>query len=163
VTKRAPIPLSAEEHGKRLQRIEQIAARLGFLGRIEYQHAWSAAGGAQFQLGMTPGQDALLVFAEAFERDQDPEDFSLEAILAHERGHQLLSRSSKLSRMIAGKISPVSEEVLASLVGSMIAESEHDREVLYQKALFDMVTKGMDLARALRLADGLRFVLERIL
>ncbi|HEV3309604.1 MAG TPA: hypothetical protein VG815_03700 [Chloroflexota bacterium] len=35
--------------------------------------------------------------------------------MAHERGHQLLSRDSKLSRMIAGKISALSEEVLASL------------------------------------------------
>jgi hypothetical protein len=33
---------------------------------------------------MTTDQDKLTVFVEAFDRDNNPEDFSLEAILAHE-------------------------------------------------------------------------------
>ena len=162
MTKPPPTPLSAEEHGKRLQRIQQISRRLGFHGRAEYQHAWGGTGGAQFRLGETASRDVLVVYAEAFTRDEDPEDFSLEAILAHERGHQLLSHGSRLSRMISGKIGTLSEEVLASLVGSVIAEDENDREILYQKALFELVMTGVDLARALQLADDLRFVLENI-
>ena len=37
-------------------------------------------------------EDLLIVYAEAFAKEADPEDFSLTAILAHERGHQILAR-----------------------------------------------------------------------
>jgi hypothetical protein len=109
-------------------------------------------------LGPTPAHDTLVVFAEAFERDTDPEDFSLDAIIAHERGHQLLRRDSKLARMVTTTIGAASEEILASL----IAANDEDREVLYYKALFDMVARGMDLAHAVRLVDDLRSLLEKI-
>jgi len=36
---------------------------------------WSGTGGAQYSMGSSQEADALLVFAEAFERDADPEDF----------------------------------------------------------------------------------------
>jgi hypothetical protein len=163
MAKAPPPPLSSVERRKRLRRIRRIARKLGFHGTIEYRHTWSETGGAQFALGPTPADDILVVFAEAFERDSDPDDFSLEAIIAHERGHQLLRRESKLSRMVTTKIGTVSEEILASLIGSLIAEKEEDREVLYYKALFDMVTRGMDLAQAVRLVDDLRSLLEKIL
>jgi hypothetical protein len=65
--------------------------------------------------------------------------------------------------VVTTKIGAVSEEILASLIGSLIADAEEDREVLYYKALFDMVARGMDLARAIGVVDDLRYLLEKIL
>lgn len=158
-----PALLSVEEHDERLRRIRRVARKLGFGGSVEYRHTWSGTGGAQFCAGSTPADDLLRVFAEAFERDAAPDDFSLEAIVAHERGHQLLRRDAKLARMVANKISALSEEILASLIGSLIADRERDREVLYYKALFEMIVRGVDSGNAVRLAGDLCSVLERIL
>ncbi len=82
----------------RERRASRIAREVGFEGRVEYRHVYSQSGGAQFGLGASPGQDLLIVYAEAFERDANPEDFSLEAMIAHERGHQLLARHERLAR-----------------------------------------------------------------
>jgi hypothetical protein len=41
------------------------------------------------------------VYAEAFERDNDPDDFRLEALIAHECGHQRLHRDPKLRSVLA--------------------------------------------------------------
>jgi hypothetical protein len=57
---------------------------LGFVGRIEYRHVNSRFGGAQYVPGAAANEDSLILFAEAFDRDADPDDFSLEAIIAHE-------------------------------------------------------------------------------
>jgi hypothetical protein len=70
---------------------------LGFIGRVEYCHVYSQTGGAQYGRGSAAEQDLLTVYAEAFERDADPNDFSLQAMLAHERGHQLLARHSRIA------------------------------------------------------------------
>jgi hypothetical protein len=51
---------------------------------VEYRHVYSQTGGAQYGRGNTPEEDLLTVYAEAFERDADPQDFSLEAMIAHE-------------------------------------------------------------------------------
>lgn len=60
---------------------------MGFRGVVEYRHVYSQAGGAQYGLAATEDEDLLIVYAEAFDRDADPEDFALESIGAHERGH----------------------------------------------------------------------------
>ena len=101
--------------------------------------------------------------ADAFERDADPHDFSLEAILAHERGHQLIVWHSQLSRILAKGIELVSEEILASLIGSLIVESEQDRRDLYYKALYEAVAHGIDSTHAIRLLHELRLLLEKAL
>jgi hypothetical protein len=61
----------------------------------------------------------LAVYAEAFERDSNPDDFSLDAIIAHERGHQILARHPRFRKRVAG-LSLAAEEILASLVGVMV-------------------------------------------
>src|SRR2546421_6255 len=76
----------------RRKRVARIARALGFVGHVEYRHVYSQTGGAQYGQGTTAAEDLLTVYAEAFDRDADPDDFSLDAILAHERGHQLLAR-----------------------------------------------------------------------
>lgn len=57
-----------------------MARALGFVGRVEYRHVYSASGGAQYGHGAEVESDLLTVYAEAFDRDADPEDFSLSAI-----------------------------------------------------------------------------------
>src|SRR5436190_7330879 len=114
----SPQPLTAAEQRARRNRVARLARRLGFVGRVEYRHVYSQTGGAQYGRGTTPADDLLTVYAEAFERDADPEDFSLDAILAHERGHQLLARHPRIARRIGGRVSVAGEEILASLLGA---------------------------------------------
>jgi hypothetical protein len=103
------------------------------------------------------------VYAEAFQRDADPDDFSLEAIVAHERGHQLLCRHPRLQRLLAGRASEASEEILASLMGSLIAGEPRDSEALVLKAVAEALVRGAGPTEAARLVSELRSYLERIL
>jgi hypothetical protein len=96
---------------------------VGFVGRVEYRHLYSQTGGAQYGLATTAEDDLLTVYAEAFDRDADPDDFSLESIIAHERGHQLLARHPRLTRNMPRGWSGVTEEIVASLVGSLLVEA----------------------------------------
>ena len=72
-----PDSISTAERARRLRRVRRIAQHLGFLGRVEYRHVFSGTGGAQFGLGSSPAHDLLVVYAEAFARDADADDFSL--------------------------------------------------------------------------------------
>jgi hypothetical protein len=105
----------------------------------------------------------LTVYAEAFDRDADPEDFSLESIIAHERGHQLLARNERLIRNLPRKWSRVTEEIVASLLGSLLVDSEKDQEHLLFKALFEADRQGLEPEHATALITGLRLLLEKIL
>lgn len=156
-----PPPISAQQERARLGRIRRLAKKLGFQGKVEYRHAWSGTGGAQYGMGAAADEDVLLVFAEAFQRDADKEDFSLAALLAHERGHQLLVRNTKLLPVRAKEISLASEEILASLLGSLIAEEEKDRQNLFYKALAESLAQGMEADHAVRLLHDLRSLLEQ--
>lgn len=69
-----PEPISATEHRARIRR---IGRRLGFIGRVEYRHVYSHSGGARYGTGPSIDDDLLALYAEAFERDADPADFSL--------------------------------------------------------------------------------------
>src|SRR5947209_493786 len=116
---RPPDPISPAESRRRRDRARRLARAVGFVGRVEYRHVYSQSGGAQYGRGAGTGGDLLTVYAEAFDRDADPDDFSLRAIIAHERGHQLLARHARLAGRLAG-VSPAAEEVLASLLGAMV-------------------------------------------
>jgi len=120
------------------------------MGRIEYRHVYSQAGGAQYGLAPAPEQDLLIVYAEAFERDADPDDFSLEAIIAHERGHQLLARQRRLAQQVAGRISAASQEILASILGAMLCPAGVDRDTLLGKATVELLSHGEQPAAATR-------------
>jgi hypothetical protein len=86
---------------------------------------------------------------EAFERDADPEDFSLEAMIAHECGHQLLARHPRIAKRVSG-ISEASEEILASLLGAMICDADADRVTLYAKATAALLDRGQSAEAATR-------------
>ena len=158
-----PRRLSASALAGRVERVAEAARRVGFVGRVEYRHVYSQAGGAQYGLAATVSDDLLIVYAEAFERDADPKDFSLEAIIAHERGHQLLARHARIVRNLPTGWSTGSEEIVASLVGSLLVTDENDREALLLKSVYDAATRGMEPERASRLVIELRTLLERLL
>ena len=107
--------------------------------------------------------DLLAVYADAFERDADPDDFSLESIVAHERGHQLLARHPRLVRSLPGPWSSTSEEIVASLLGSLVADREQDQQDLLAKALFDADQEGRDPAQTALFIVELRALLRKIL
>lgn len=156
-------PISAAERRARHARVVRIARRLGFVGRVEYRHVYGRAGGAQFGLGISSEHDLLIVHAEAFERDADPDDFSLEAILAHERGHQILARHPSLAPRVAGTISSASEEILASIIGAIISEAADDHDLLLAKATVELLERGEQPEIATRLISQLKRYLERLL
>src|SRR5437868_5770647 len=94
----SPRPMSATEKNERQARVKRIAGQFGFIGTVEYRHVSTGSGGAQYGIGSTAAEDLLIVYPKAFERDSDPDDFSLEAIIAHERGHQRICRDQTLRR-----------------------------------------------------------------
>lgn len=158
----SPGPLSPEERRARRNRAARIARHLGFVGRVEYRHVYSQTGGAQYGRGNTLEDDLLTVFAEAFERDADPEDFSLEAMIAHERGHQILGRHHRIMKRVAG-ISEASEEILASLLGAMMCDTEADRVTLIAKATAELLDHGQSPQSANRQLQQLWETLEALL
>src|SRR6266849_6137576 len=95
--------------------------------------------------------------------DADPEDFSLEAILAHERGHQLLARHPRIAKRVVGHISTASEEILASLLGAMICAAEADRDALVAKATVELLNHGEAPEVATRRLQELSELLEALL
>src|SRR5687768_5113575 len=130
---RTPSPISAVEHQGRKRRLEAAARRVGFVGKVDYQHAFSRTGGAHYAAGEIVELDRLMVDAGAFVRDSAGDDFSLEAIIAHERGHQLVCRHERLRRNVPAPMSGVTEEVLASLAGALVAPNSRDGETLVLK------------------------------
>jgi hypothetical protein len=158
-----PSAISHSEEVARQRRIAKVARRLGFVGRVEYRHVYSQAGGAQYGLAAEPQSDILIVYAEAFERDLDSDDFSLEAIVAHECGHQLLARHPRLARNLPSTWSGVTEEIVASVIGSLLVETEKDQQDLLLKAAFDANRRGIEPNRAMFIIAELRAILEKIL
>ncbi len=151
---RSPDPIPPAESRRRRARVLREARSLGFVGRVEYRHAYSQSGGAQYVRGAGEGGDVLTVYAEAFDRDADPQDFSLRSILAHERGHQVLARHPRLSILLAG-VSPVAEEVLASLLGARLPGAGPDWDALVDKATFEVLRGGATAEAAARVVAKL--------
>jgi hypothetical protein len=131
-------------------RARRLARDVGFVGRVAYRHVVTQSGGAQYGRGAGDRGAVLMVYAEAFDRDADPEDFSLRAIIAHEPGHQLLARHPRLSPRLAG-VSPAAEEVLASLLGAMMVGEGPDRDALMAKATAEVLAGGDSPGAAVRL------------
>jgi hypothetical protein len=110
-------------------------------------------------MGPSIEHDFLVVDAWAFRRDASGNDFSLEAMIAHERGHQLLCRHERLRRSLPKPMSPVTEEVLASVVGALVCPRHRDGEMFVLKAIGDLVQRGMSLAEASqRVKDALVYL-----
>lgn len=150
----SPQPISSAEARRRHAVVLQLARGLGFVGRVEYRHVHSQSGGAQYGRGAAAGSDLLTVYAEAFARDADPDDFSLAGIIAHERGHQVLARHPRLSVLLASA-SAAAEEVLASLLGALVLEPGPDRDTLLEKAAFELLSRGASVETVERVVANL--------
>ena len=95
--------------------------------------------------------------------DADPAEYSLRAILAHERGHQILARHARISRMVAGRVGDVGEEILASLLGSMVCANETDRDCLVLKAAAELVGRDVNPDDAYEQLQKLHNIFEALL
>ena len=60
-------------------------------------------------------------------------------------------------------MSETTEEVLASLLGSLIVSDSRDREMLELKAVFELVERGINLSEASRRVEVNLDLLRRIL
>lgn len=158
----SPQPIGPAEDRRRQSVTLRLARALGFVGRVEYRHVYSQTGGAQYGRGAEAGTDLLTVYAEAFDRDANPDDYSLSAIIAHERGHQVLARHPRLSVLLASA-SPAAEEVLASLLGALVLEPGPDRDTLVDKAAFELLSRGATAETAERAITNLWDQLGRLL
>jgi hypothetical protein len=156
----SPPPLSAAALRARRRRVARIAKRLGFVGRVEYRHVYSRTGGARYGLGVTEEQDLLTVYVEAFERDADPSDFSLNAILAHERGHQIAVRHPGIVALLAGRINDEAEEIVASVLGAIICRNRRDENTLMSKATVELMNYGQPPRVVTQRVEDLRRLLE---
>lgn len=159
---RSPDPIPLTESRRRRTQILQVARSVGFVGRVEYRHVYSQTGGAQYGHGAGEAADLLTVFAEALERAANPDDFSLRAMIAHERGHQLLARHPRLSARLAG-VSHAAEQVLASLLGALVVEPGSDRDLLIAKATAELLAAGREAEDAVRLVRELWTTLGELL
>jgi hypothetical protein len=162
MAKGSPRAISAAQFLTREKRVQFIAKAVGFVGNAEYRHVYSQTGGAQYGRGSTQRVDLLTVYAEAFERDADPGDFSLESMIAHERGHPILARHPRIAKRVAG-VSPASEEILASLLGAMICNDDTDRLALLAKATAELLDRGQNAENASRQLQELRDLLGALL
>ncbi len=158
-----PEPISQAEKRARIRRITEIADGLAFTGDVEYRHVYNRSGGAQYGIGPSADNDIMVVFAEAFERDADPDDFRLEALIAHECGHQRLHRDSKLRPVLAKFPGEEFEEILASLVGSILLGATDSSQTLVWKALAELTDLGVTLEYAQDLVERLRDILRKLL
>jgi hypothetical protein len=148
---------------RRKRVVKDLAERLGFRGRVEYVHVFSQSGGAQFGLGQSEANDVLVVYAEAFVRDANPRDFSLAAMMAHERGHQLIFRHSAFRKWLAQDVPDCSEEIVASIVGALIVWDVADHDALLDKAFDEAINCGAPPRQAAELIKKLRKLLEAML
>lgn len=160
---RSPRPISLAEQRKRRNRFARLAKTFGFTGRVEYRHVYSQSGGAQYCRATEESKDLLAVYAEGFERDDKPDDFSLTAIVAHERGHQLLARHPRIAKQVGSRISLASEEILASLLGAILCPAGEDREALIAKATVELVNHGATLQTSTRRLQELWNLMEALL
>ena len=140
--------MPAEIRRRRLRAV-RLARSLGFVGRVEYRHVYAPTGGAQYGRGVDAGSDLLWLSAEAFERDASGDDFSLRAIIAHERGHQVLARHPRFAGRMAG-MPAAAEEMLASLIGARLVGAGADRDMLVDKAAADLLDAGATAVSAAR-------------
>jgi hypothetical protein len=127
---------------------------------VEYRHVDSRTDRAQHGIGPSTQDDTLALYAEAFERDADPADFPLEALIAHECGHQRLLRNQGLRTILARFPSEPFEEFLASLLGSLLPGESGSAQALVWKATADLRQLGLGAAGTVRLIERLRRLLR---
>jgi hypothetical protein len=163
MSRREPQAIDNRETVRRQRYAVRLARSVGFRGCVEYRHAYSQTGGAQYCIGPEVDADVLLVYAEAFERDTDPHDFGLSAMVAHEAGHQRLVRNRDLCTLGRRLSGSIYEEVLASLIGSLVVNDPADAQHLVWKATVDLTTVGLSAEETVRTIERIRLVLKELI
>lgn len=163
MTHNPPKPITLTERARRIDLVRQLAKKLRFCGRVEYHHRFSSAGPAQIRFGSKIVDDVMRVFAQAFDWSEDSQHFSPEAIMAHECGHQVFHRHRHLRRWFGSDISESHEEIVASLIGSLLVTSAADNDALRDKALGDALEAGTNPVDVTAMINGLRKFLEFML
>jgi len=158
-----PEPISRAEQRARIRRITEIADGFGFTGDVEYRHVYSRSGGAQYGIGPSADDDIMVVYAEAFERDADPDDFRLETLIGHECGHQRLHRNPKLRLVLAKFPGEEFEEILASLIGSILLGESDSSKTLVWKAAAELTDLGVTIEYAEHLVERMIDILRELL
>jgi hypothetical protein len=158
-----PTPISDSERRARIERIDRIAMEFDFPGIVEYRHVYSRSGGAQYYIGPNAEQDLIVAYAEAFERDADPADYSLEALIAHECGHHRLTRDRDLQLLQAKFPGEQFEEILASLVGSLLLSDEAAAQTLIMKATLELADTGISAENTVNFIKRLRLLVRHFL
>jgi hypothetical protein len=159
----APRSISVSEQQRRIRRVTSLCAELGFVGNIEYRHVYSQSGGAQYCIGPTADDDIMVLYAEAFERDANPEDYDLEALIAHECGHQRLHRDANLRSVLDKFPGDHFEEILASLVGSILLGGSGTAQTLVLKATAELTDLGVSPDHARGFLERLERLLRQLL
>lgn len=158
-----PSAITFTERARRIDLVRQLAAKVGFCGRVEYRHRYDSSGPAQIRLGAKIGDDVMLVFAEAFDWKEDSRHFSLEAVLAHECGHQVFHHHPMLRRLFARDLSIHLEEIAASIIGALLVTNVADHDALLDKAVGEALQGCSDPADAAQTFNGIRKTLEVVL
>jgi hypothetical protein len=158
-----PDPISAKELQARLRRISAISKDLRFVGSVDYRHVYSQSGGAQYCIGPSADDDIMVLYAEAFERDANSEDFNLDALIAHECGHQRLHRDAKMKMLAAKFPGEAFEEILASLIGSLILGESESSATLVWKATMELGNLTVRPESVIPFIDRLRKLLRSFL
>jgi hypothetical protein len=158
-----PDPISADEVQRRLRRAAEIASSLGFIGQVEYRHVYSQSGGAQYGIGPSADDDLLVVYSQAFDRDANTEDFDLDAMIAHEVGHQRLLRNAKLRILLEKFPGETFEEALASLVGSVLLPETKSAEMLVWKAAAELTNLRLSGEAIVDFVERMRSLLRKLL
>jgi len=156
----SPPPISKRALQGRVARVRRIAKAVGFVGHVDYIHAYSRTGGGQYVQGVEESSDRLHIYAEAMDRDAS-DDFSLEAVIAHERGHQLAARHPSLSSSAA--LSDLAAEVVASLLGAKIVNEPVARGQLLAKAAGELLLAGVGVEEVERMIAELWTLFEELL
>ena len=155
-----PEPILPAENAARLVRITDIARSLGYQGKVEYRHLYGQSGGAQYCIGPSADDDIIVAYAEAFERDADPDDYKLDAQIAHECGHQRLHRDPKFRPVVAQYPGDDYEEILASLIGSRLLGATDSAQTLVLRATAELSDMGMSNEDVVLTLDHLGQILE---
>jgi len=85
------------------------------------------------------------------------------AVGTGEAAAELLARHPRLTRLTQPIVAWVTEEILASLLGSLLVENEKDQKDLLLKAAGEAADRGMDAQRASLFLTRLREILEKYL
>ncbi len=99
----------------------------------------------------------------SLETHADPDDFGLDSLIAHECGHQRLIRDHDLRKILLTFPGEELEEILASLVGSILLGETESAKTLVWKATAELGNLRIAGAGAVQMIERFRRLLRNFL